>query len=89
MKENTKTVIKYLQGLDVDAHVTAADVADATDLSAKAVNAIFTFSVQNKGLGGRVPATVELEDGTTKEVKFLALNDAGRALDCDAEPVEG
>ena len=89
MKENTKSVIKYLQGLDVTTHVTAADVAEATGLSAKAVNAIFTFSVQNKDLGERIPATVELEDGTTKDVKFLALNDAGRALDCDAEPVEG
>lgn len=89
MKENTKTVIKYLQGLDADAHVTAADVAEATGLTAKAVNAIFNFSVQKKELGARIPATVELEDGTTKEVKFLALNDAGRALDCDAEPVEG
>ena len=88
MKENTKTVIKYLQGLSKDTHVTAADVAEATSLSAKAVNAIFTFSVQNKELGARVPATIELADGTTKDVKFLTLNDAGRALDCDAEPTE-
>ena len=88
MKENTKTVIKYLQGLDKNTPATAADVADAVGLSAKSVNATFTFSVQNKGYGARVPDTIELEDGTTKEVKFLVLNDAGRALDCDAEPTE-
>lgn len=88
MKENTKTVIKYLQSLEPNAHVTAADVAEETGLGVKAVNAIFNFSVQAKDLGARVPATIELEDGTTKEIKFLTLNAAGRALDCDAEPTE-
>ena len=88
MKENTKIVVKYLQGLGNDDHVTAADVAADTGLTDKQVNAIFTFSVQNKGLGERVPATVEMEDGTTKNIKFLTLNAAGREIDCDAEPTE-
>lgn len=88
MKENTKSVIKYLQGLTKEDHVTAADVAEATGLTAKQVNAIFNFSVKAKGFGDRAVATVELEDGTTQEVKFLELSDAGRALDCDAEPTE-
>lgn len=88
MKENTKIVVKYLQGLNSDEHVTAKDVAASTGLTDKQVNAIFTFSVQNKGLGERIPATVEMEDGTTKELKFLTLNAAGRAIDCDAEPTE-
>lgn len=87
MKETSKTVIKYLQGLDADARVTAADVANATGLTAKQVNTVFNFSVQKKDLGARVIDTIPMEDGKTKEIKYLVLNAAGRALDCDAEPV--
>ena len=31
----------------------------------------------------RVPAEIELEDGTHKAVKFIRLTDAGRAFDPD------
>ena len=37
-----------------------------------------------KGLGERVTAEIELEDGSHKTVKFLKLTDAGLALDVDA-----
>ena len=33
----------------------------------------------------RVPAEIELEDGTHKAVKFIQFTDAGRAFDPDAE----
>lgn len=85
MKENTKTVITYLQGLAEDVNVTAQDVATALDMEKRSVDGIFTSAVQRKGFGVRVPAEIELEDGTHKPVKFLKLTEAGRALDVNAE----
>jgi hypothetical protein len=87
MKENTKKVITYLQGLN-GADVTAADVADALGLEKRSVDGIFTSAIQKKQYGVRVPAEVELEDGSHKAVKFLKLTDAGMALDVDAEDAE-
>jgi hypothetical protein len=86
MKENTKKVITYLQGLDANDNVTAADVADALGLEKRSVDGIFTSAVQRKQYGERVEAEIELEDGTHKKVKFLKLTDAGRALDVNADP---
>ena len=45
MKENTKTVITYLQGLDESVNVTAADVAAALNLEKRSVDGIFTSAV--------------------------------------------
>lgn len=84
MKETSKTVIKYLQSLAPDAHVTAADVAEATELTTRQVNAIFSFSIAGKGYGQRVDAM----DSEGNAVKLLELNAEGRAFDCDAEPVK-
>lgn len=88
MKENTKKVITYLQGLDANDNVTAADVADALGLEKRSVDGIFTSAIQRKQLGFREEAEVELEDGTHKKVKFLRLTDAGKAIDVNAEPEE-
>ena len=49
---------------------------------------IFTSAIQRKGYGIRVPAEVELEDGTHKAIKFLKLTEAGQALDLDAPEEE-
>lgn len=86
MKENTKKVITYLQGLSADVNVTAADVADALGLEKRSVDGIFTSAIQRKGVGVRVEAEIELADGTHKQVKFLKLTEAGRALDVNADP---
>lgn len=88
MKDNTKKVITYLQGLTDADDVTAADVAEALGLEKKSVDGIFTSAVQRKGLGVRQAAEIELEDGTHKAVKFLKLTEAGRALDVNAEDAE-
>ena len=85
MKENTKTVITYLQGLTDDVNVTAADVAAALGMEKRSVDGIFTSAIQRKGFGVRVSAEVELEDGTHKPVKFLKLTSAGREIDVNAE----
>ena len=84
MKENSKKVFVYLKenhGTDV----TAADVAAALGLEKRSVDGIFTSAIQRKGLGVRVPAEVELEDGTHKAIKFLSLTDAGMSFDPDAD----
>ena len=84
MKENSKKVLNYLKennGVDV----TAADVAEALGLEKRQVDGSFTSAIQRKGLGVRVPAEIELEDGSHKQVKFLHLTDAGMAFDPDAE----
>jgi hypothetical protein len=84
MKPNTKAVIKYLQSLG-NKDVTAADVAEALDLPKKSVDGVFTMAIQKKDLGFRQEAEIEVEEGKHKTVKFLKLNDAGMALDVDAE----
>lgn len=88
MKENTKNVIVYLQGLNETENVTAADVAAALNLEKRSVDGVFTSAIQRKGYGVRVPAEIELEDGTHKAVKFLKLTEAGRQLDVNAEDAE-
>lgn len=84
MKENSKKVLMYLKetaGQDV----TAADVAEALGLEKRSIDGIFTSAIQRKGLGVRVPAEVEMEDGTHKQVKFLTLTPAGLSFDPDAD----
>lgn len=87
MKENSKKVLNYLKSIN-GANVTAADVAEATGLDKRSVDGIFTSALQRKGYGVRVPAEVELEDGTHKAVKFLQLTPAGMSFDPDAEDAE-
>lgn len=83
MKETTKSVIKYLQENPTTDFV-AADVAEALGLTTKQVDGIFTSAIQKKNYGYREEAEIKLEDGKHKAVKFLRLNDAGRAFDVDA-----
>ena len=87
MKENSKKVLNYLKGIN-GANVNAADVAEATGLEKRSVDGIFTSALQRKGYGVRVPAEIELEDGTHKAVKFLQLTPAGMSFDPDAEDAE-
>jgi hypothetical protein len=84
MKENSKNVLNYLKGIAGE-NVTSGDVAEALGLEKRQVDGIFTSALQRKGLGVRVPAEVELDDGSHKQVKFLRLTDAGMAFDPDAE----
>ena len=87
MKENSKKVLNYLKSIN-GANVTAADVAEATGLEKRSVDGIFTSALQRKGYGVRVPAEIELEDGTHKAVKFLQLNHAGISIDTDDEDAD-
>lgn len=84
MKENSRRVFDYLKKVNGE-DVTAADVAAALNLEKKTVDGCFTSAIQRKGLGIRVPAEVELEDGTHASVKFLRLTDEGLSYDPDAD----
>lgn len=83
MKENSKRVLEYLKNINGE-NVTSGDVAEALGLEKRSVDGIFTSAIQRKGLGIRVPAEVELEDGTHKAVKFLQLTEAGMNFDPDS-----
>lgn len=84
MKESSLRVLEYLKRVHGQ-NVTAADVAEALHMEKKSVEGSFTSAIQRKGLGVRVPAEIELEDGSHKQVKFLTLTDAGLAFDPSAE----
>lgn len=84
MKENSRRVLEYLKSVNGQ-NVTAADVADALGLEKRSVDGIFTSAIQRKQLGVRIPAEIELEDGSHKAVKFLTLTEAGMAFDPDAD----
>lgn len=83
LKENSKIVFKYVQSMEGQ-NITAADIAAATGLEVKSVNGIVTSAFQKKGLMERIPAEVELEDGSHRAVKFIRLTDAGREFDVNS-----
>lgn len=87
MKQNSKMVLNYLKEVN-GTNVTAADVAEALGLEKRQVDGIFTSAIQRKGLGTRIPAEIELEDGSHKAIKLLTLTDAGMSFDPDASDDE-
>lgn len=80
LKPNSKLVLDYVKTHDGE-DFTATDIAAATGLEVKSVNGIITSAFQKKGLMERVPAEIELSDGSHKTVKFIRLTDAGRDFD--------
>jgi hypothetical protein len=83
LSENAKKVLTYLQDID-NADVTVHDVSEAIGLPVNSITGTFNSFVK-KGLGERVEAEVEIEDGSHKKVKFLKLTDAGMSFDPAAE----
>jgi Mn-dependent DtxR family transcriptional regulator len=87
MSEKTAKVLNYLKGIK-DANVTSADIADALGMEKKSVDGIVTSGLQRKGLAERIPAEIELEDGTHKQVKFIKLTAAGVEFTPGVDDVE-
>ena len=79
MSANTLNVIEYLKAHNGE-NLTAQDVADALDVDVKVVNGAFTSGIQKKGLGQRIEAEIELDDGSHRKVKFLTLTADGLAF---------
>lgn len=82
LKPNSLTVFNYVKEHDGE-NFTAADIAAATGLEVKSVNGIVTSAFQKKNLMERIPAEIQLEDGTHKPVKLIRLTDEGRAFNPD------
>ena len=77
ISEKALVVLNYLKE-NKDSNVTAADIADALGMEKKSVDGVVTGGlVRNRGLAERVPAEIELEDGTHKAIKFIKATQAG------------
>lgn len=88
VSEKSLVVLDYLKGIG-DENVTAKDIAAALGMTDKAVNGIVTAGlIRNKNLVERIPAEIEVEDGTHKTVKFIKLTDAGKNYDHEAALAE-
>lgn len=83
MTDKSKAVLNYLKEHDGE-ELTSADVAEALGVEKRSVDGTFT-SLQKKGYGVRIPAEIELPDGTHRQVKFLKLTDDGFNVDPDAD----
>jgi len=85
VSEKSLVVLNFMKENDNGKPMTAEDIANALGMNARAVNGIVTSGlIKNKNLVVRVPAEIELADGTHKPVKFIELTDAGRAYDHEA-----
>lgn len=84
LSENSRKVFDYVKGVN-GADVTADDIANATGLGVRQVNGIVTSAFQKKGIMERIPAEVELSDGTHKAVKFIKLTAVGETFDPDTQ----
>lgn len=73
MTEKTKLVLKYLQDSDRE-DITASEIAMAYGMTTRQVDGIFTAAIQRPALGSRVP------DRKSPKIKYLVLNEAGRAV---------
>ena len=87
LKENSLKVYNFVKEND-GKNMTAADIAEGTGLEVRSVNGIVTSAFQRKELMERIPAEIELEDGSHKAVKFVRLTEAGKSFDPNATDAE-
>lgn len=87
VSEKSLVVLDYLKA-NQDANLTAADIAAALGMEKKSVDGIVTSGLQRKGYAERIPAEIELEDGSHKAVKFIKATAEGLAYDDAAAKAE-
>ena len=87
VSEKSLIVLNYLKEHQGE-NMTAQDIADALDMPKKSVDGIVTSGLQRKGYAERIPAEIELEDGSHKEVKFIQATAEGLAYDDEAAKAE-
>lgn len=86
MTENSKKVFECVKQAQIEGKPVFNEVvAEMTGLSKKGVDGAFTRSIQQTGLGRRVPTEIELADGSHKEVKMFELTEAGMAFNPDID----
>ena len=87
VSEKSLEVLDYLKEHKGE-NMTAQDIADALGMEKKSVDGIVTSGLQRKGYAERIPAEIELEDGSHKPVKFIQATEAGLAYDDEAAKAE-
>ena len=84
VSEKSLVVLNFLKE-NQGVNMTAADIADALGMEKKSVDGIVTSGlIRNKGYAERIPAEIETEDGTHKQVKFIQATAEGLAYDHEA-----
>ena len=83
VSDKSLIVLDYLKA-NQGVNLTAADIAAALNMEKKSVDGIVTSGLQKKGYAERIPAEIELEDGTHKAVKFIQATAEGLAYDHEA-----
>ena len=83
VSENSLKVLNYLKE-NQGVNMTAADIAAALGLERKSVDGIVTSGLQRKGYAERIPAEIQLDDGSHKAVKFIQATPEGLAYDHEA-----
>lgn len=89
MKASSRAIYDYLKN-HPDDNLTSEDLAKILDLPKRSVDGSFTSAIQRKKdangepLGERIPAEMEMPDGTHKAIKILKLTAAGMAYYPDA-----
>lgn len=78
VSEKSLVVLNYLKE-NQGVNMTAADIAEALGLEKKSVDGIVTSGLQRKGYAERIPAEIQLEDGSHKQVKFIQATAEGLA----------
>lgn len=82
LKPNSIAVFNVVkEATEAGENITAADIAERTGLEVKSVNGIVTSAFQRKELMERIPAEMELEDGTHKAIKLIRMTEKGMAFD--------
>lgn len=71
-------IYEYVKAHEAE-NITAADIAEATGYDVKVVNGTITGAFSKKGLMERVPAEIELSDGSHKPIKLIKLTEAGKS----------
>lgn len=84
VSEKSLTVLNFLKS-NPEENYTAADIAKELGMETKTVDGVITAGlIRNKDLVERVPAEMELADGTHKPIKLIRLTDAGVKYDHEA-----
>lgn len=88
ISEKALQVLNFLKS-NPDENYTSADIGAALGYEKKTIDGVVTAGlIRNKDLVERIPAEMELADGTHKSIKLIKLTPAGAAYDHDKVTAE-
>lgn len=81
LSEKSLLVLNFLKENE-DKNLTSADIGAALGLEKKTVDGVVTSGlIRNRNYAERIPAEIELDDGTHKAIKLIKVTEAGKAYD--------